>query len=393
MPGGDEDRQGDGRAMSKQQIIQCVGTSEEDTAHLRLTLRVVREELDDHWAWGTEAKATLVIVDPIRLIGEAALRRATQRGVACAQLINESEPKPPEGLYLRRPLSRSAFVSLLNLVSKGGPAVHVSEDYHDEFQELDLGAVDLSALEQAHPGVVRYGDGDDSATPASPPAAARAPEAVPAPAPVAAAPVAAKADKASEAEQAVRKQIDQMPGAQARKQFDPKARFPLIFYLEKGVFSGPARIELPGAPALVVDPDEEVFLARGLLRMLEPYASEPLKFGDWKLLSDPEWELVRRSASARPYVRLKWMDSFIHSDGFLAKHLDPAASYRLNNRLDLAGDYPRAFRVGTHMTVPRKLHEVARMSAVGLAEVFDVINAYESIGYVECTLGERPRRA
>lgn len=388
-----EGSDGEAQSMSNPQIIQCVGTSEDDTAHLRLLLRVVRDELDDHWAWGTEAKASLVIVDPIRLIGEAALRRATQRGVACAQLINEADPKPPEGLYLRRPLSRSAFVSLLNLISKGGPAIQVSEDYHDEFQELDLGAVDLSALEQAHPGVVRY-EADNAGSESSMPPPVPAPPSPPPPtaAPPPASGAASKPERSSEAEKAVHKQIADMPGAQARKQIDPKARFPLMYYLEKGVFSGPARIELPGAPALVLDPDEEIFLARGLLRMLEPYASEPLKFGDWKLLSDPEWEHVRRTASARPYVRLQWMDRFIHSDGFLAKHLDPAASYRLNNRLDLAGDYPRAFRVGTHMTVARKLHEIARMSAVGLAEVFDVINAYESIGYVECTQGERTRR-
>src|SRR5690348_13583159 len=91
--------------MANQKIIQCVGTSEEDTAHLRLLLRVARDELKDSWSWGTEAKANLVIVDAIRLIGEAAMRRATQRNIFCALIINETDPKPSEGLYLRRPLA------------------------------------------------------------------------------------------------------------------------------------------------------------------------------------------------------------------------------------------------------------------------------------------------
>ncbi|MBS0194906.1 MAG: hypothetical protein JSR34_11770 [Proteobacteria bacterium] len=374
--------------MGKQQIIQTVGTNDEDTAHLRLLLRVVREELEDEWIWGTEAKANLVVVDPIRLIGEAAMRRAIQRGVACVQLIGESDPKPAEGLYVRRPIGRAALASVLNLVSKGGPVVQVSEDWHDEFSELDLGGVDVAVLDSIQTSVV---PGSAASV------AAAVPAADPPPAPsvvAAAAPIAAPTEPAiapTPTESAVRKQLDGMLGGEARKLVDPKARYPLIFYLERGVFSGPARIELPGVPALVLDPDEQVFFARGLLRMLEPYASEPLKFGDWKLLGDPEWEHVRRTASARPYVRLKWMDSYIHSDGFLAKHLDPTASFRLNNRLDLAGDYPRAFRVGTHMTVARKLHEIARMSAVGLDEVFNVINAYESIDYVECIIGERGR--
>lgn len=378
-------------SMGQQQIIQCVGVNEEDTAHLRLLLRVVREDLHDAWSWGTEVKANLVIVDPIRLIGEAAWRRATQRGVACAQVIGESDPKPPEGLFLRRPFGREAFVALLNLVSAGGPTP-AQEEWRDEFLELDLGEVDLTALESAVPGVFTYATAGDAtgadAAPASEAAAPAATEPSPRAPAVAAAPMASL--PITPTEQAVHREIEAIHG-QAHRHIDPKSRQPLIFYLEKGVFTGPARIELPGVPALVLDPDEEVFLARGLLRMLEPYASEPLRFSDWKLLTEPEWEHVRRSASARPYLRLKWMDSFIHSDGFLAKHLDPGASYRLNNRLDLAGDYPRAFRVATHMSIPRKLHEIARMSAVGLAEVFDVINAYESIGYVECVSGDRPR--
>ena len=79
------------------------------------------------------------------------------------------------------------------------------------------------------------------------------------------------------------------------------------------------------------------------------------------------------------------MDSFIHSNGFLSKHFDPGGDYHLTKRLDFSLDYPRAYRVGALMNVPRKLHEIARVSAVGLAEVFDVINAYEAIGYVEWT--------
>ncbi len=376
--------------MSKTQVIQCIGTHEDETAQLRVLVRVLREDLKEEWIWGTEAKATLVIVDPIRLIGEAALRRANQRGVVCAQIINEEDPKPAEGLFLRRPVSREAMLELMNLVSDGGPAPPPDE-WRDEYLELDLGGVDLTTLEAAHPGVFSYDTPPESvvqaaAEPVRQPAPQTTTNAQP---PNQAAPAAgAGATEVSATEREVRKQIDAIHGGAARHVADAEAKYPLIFYLEKGFFSGPARIELPGIPTLVIDPDEEVFLARGLLRMLEPYATEALRFSDWKLLTEPEWEHVRRTASARPYLRLKWMDSFIHSDGFLAKHLDPGASFRLNNRLDLAGDYPRAFRVGTHMTIPRKLHEVARMSAVGLAEVFDVVNAYEAIGYVE-TVGDR----
>jgi hypothetical protein len=155
------------------------------------------------------------------------------------------------------------------------------------------------------------------------------------------------------------------------------------------VLAGPARIALPGLPSLLVDPDEQLFWSRGSLPAIEQYAREPLRFGDWLRLDRYEFQDARTGIAARPYARLIWMDAFIHSKGFLARHLDPGGNYRLTNRLDLTLDYPRAFRVGAIMGTPRQLHEIARVSAVGLAEVFDVINAYEAIGYVEWTHRER----
>jgi hypothetical protein len=377
--------------MANQRIIQCIGTSEEDMAHMRLLLRVAKAELRDSWSWGSESKADLVVVDARRLIGSSAMRRAIQRGVVCAQVIEENDARPA-GQYLRRPFKRAAFVTLLNETAQGTAAVSDPERWNDEFFDLDLGAVDLSKLEAEHPGAQAF-----ASNPAEGADKQEARESMPS-ADAPANPVTEESARDRDADSTGNAPagaashdaaLDAAYGEDAETHLDKDATYPLIYYLERGVLRGPVRIELPGAPALVLDPDEQVFLARGLLRMLEPYASEPLRFGDFKRLTHSELEVVRRTASARPYVRLIWMDSFLHSDGFLAKHLDPGGTYRLTDRLELTGDYPRAFRVGTHMTVPRKLHEIARLSAVGLAEVFDVVNAYESIGYVEWTTRER----
>ncbi|HEY2344280.1 MAG TPA: hypothetical protein VGH80_00205 [Xanthomonadaceae bacterium] len=382
--------------MTQHRTIQCVGSSEEDTAHLRLLLRVAKMQLHDTWVWGTESKADLVVVDARRLVGETAMRRAQQRGVAWAQIIDIDDPAP-SCLYLRKPFRSSAFLALLNAVGQGATvAEEGSGQWHDEFAELDLGHVDLSSLEAAHPGVqnftVRRQEEEEKqpapafSQPVAPPVV---PEVVPGPG--ASAEQDAANAGAADAEAGARA-LDAAYGHDTEIHIDKKATYPLIYYLEKGVLRGPMRIELPGAPGLVLDPEEQIFLARGLLRALEPYASEPLRYGDFKRLTHSEFEVARRSSAARPYVRLIWMDSFLHSDGFLAKHLDPGGSYRLTNKLDLAGDYPRAFRVATHMTVSRKLHEIARMSAVGLAEVFDVVNAYDTIGYIEWTPREGAQR-
>lgn len=391
--------------MSKQRIIQCVGCSEEDTAHLRLLLRVAKMQLRDTWAWGTESKADLVVVDARRLVGDTAMRRAQQRGVACAQVIDIDDPAP-QTLFLRKPFRSAAFLALLNAVGHGETTMQQagSDQWHDEFSELDLGMVDLSALETAHPGVQNFTqrrkeEEEQQPAAAPPPPAVEAKPAVPAasaqnsalaPSPLDVHPDLLKSGSSDGGASA--RALEAAYGGETETHIDRNATYPLIYYLEKGVLRGPMRIELPGVPALVLDPEEQIFLARGLLRALEPYASEPLRYGDFKRLTHSEFEIARRSSAARPYVRLIWMDSFLHSDGFLAKHLDPGGSYRLTNKLDLVGDYPRAFRVATHMTVPRKLHEIARMSAVGLAEVFDVVNAYDTIGYVECTPREGTQR-
>ncbi len=385
--------------MNTQRIIQCIGTSEQDTAHLRLLLRVVRKQVRDSWTWGTETRADLVVVDTRRLIGDSAMRRAAQRGIDCAQIIEAHDPKPA-GLFLRKPFRHEAFATLLNKVARGTGAGPEIDTWSDEFIDMDLGHVDLSELETDHPGVhaghARRSDaGDPSPDPsmltiAEQPDASADPDRVNTGAtPDATVDPTGNADGNPMRAEDV---FDPSFGIDIAPGIDEDATYPLIYYLEKGVLGGPSRIALRGLPALLLDPDEQLFWARGLLPGLEPYAREPLRFGDWQRLDRTELQDARMGVAARPYARLIWMDSFIHSNGFLARHFDPGGNYRLTNRIDLSLDYPRAYRVGALMGVPRKLHEIARVSAVGLAEVFDVINAYEAIGYVEWTPRERGLR-
>jgi hypothetical protein len=166
----------------------------------------------------------------------------------------------------------------------------------------------------------------------------------------------------------------------------------LIDYLSGRLLGGPARIQLPSAPALVLDPKEQAYHSEGGLRALEAYVREPLRMDGWERLVNSELLALRERVPARPYLRLQWMSRFITSDGYLASHLDPGGTYRLTRWLELAHDYPRAFRAGSHMLKPLRLHEIARASDVTLAEVFDVVNAYEAIGYVEWNHRERIQR-
>jgi hypothetical protein len=135
----------------------------------------------------------------------------------------------------------------------------------------------------------------------------------------------------------------------------------------------------------VIDPDARMFWADGILPLLEPYVRQQLRLGDWKRLTNDELEQARQGSAARPYAQLIWMDGFIHSNGSLSRRFDPEGTYHLSKRLDLSNDYPRALRISAVMNNPRKLDAIARASGADLAEVFDVVNAYEAIGYLEWT--------
>ena len=55
--------------MARDRIIDCIGASDEDIAHLRLLIRTATQQLRDNWQWGTEDKADIVIVNAHSLIG------------------------------------------------------------------------------------------------------------------------------------------------------------------------------------------------------------------------------------------------------------------------------------------------------------------------------------
>ncbi len=331
--------------MKNQWIIQCVGTSEEDQAHLRLLLRSARKHVSEDWVWGPEAEADLLVKDKHGPTGDAAnaslsdALRVSRGGVASALLIDAEEPAPV-GLFLRRPLQRDAFAALLNAVASGdvaGPAVN------SELAEL--------GKETVAPVAVQPGPTGDAAQDVP-----RAPNDPPPP--------------SSDATE---------PGV------DENIMRSLLHYLPKRVLGGAAQIASPGMPPLVIDPDTRMFWADGMLPGLEPYVREQLRFGDWKRLGADELEEIRKGIDARPYAYLIWMDGYIHSKGSLSRRFDPNGTYSLTRRLDLSSDYPRALRISAQMNRPRTLEQIARASAAELAEVFDVVNAYDAIGYLEWT--------
>lgn len=392
--------------MASTRILDCIGASSTDIVRLSLLLQAAAHRLQDIWEWGPEEEAEVVLIDATNPKGAAALQRSRHRGVYFALLIDRDAPNPSSH-YLRRPVDFEELISLLNDGMKRTVVPLALLDRNENFFEVDLDPVDtddtplmeftppstaidhdLDGFESlfrrdplAHkPRFVIPGKLDDGigVAPAEHTGSEARAEAHRNPFMPAGAPVAGK---------------ETMLRPDLKASFSDSKSHPLGSYLESALLGGPARIQLPDAPALVLDPKERLFHATGRLTALEPYFKQPLRMGDWERLTNVEMVELRRRIPAKPYLRLAWMDRYLHSNGYLASHLDPGGTYRLTRWLELAQDYPRAARVGRSMIAAQRLDEIARASDMSMAEIFDVVNAYEAIGYVDWTHRPRAQRA
>lgn len=388
--------------MASERLLHCVGLTEDDNARLRLLLRSSSKHLQDGWSWGPEAKADVIIVDAKRLLGESAKRRAQQRDVPCAVVIEATDARPND-LYLRRPFQREAIVDLLNAVSDGnvttvGPAMAWGEDGLD----FDMGAIDLSALEDRYPGPQDAGAHrvDKAQVDAAALLAAaklridlallpslQDPETASDKRPEGGAGAGAGPGKGAGAHVVARAAgAPATPAADEYETIDPKASYSFLDFFERKLLRVPSRLALPGTPVLSVDPGKQVYLTQGSLAAMEPYARRNWPHAAWEPLGPADAAAMERSSFTKPWVALIWMYHFIHSKGLLSRKFNPTGEFRLLQRFNVAVEYPLVHRIGAQLAGPRKLHEVARLSRVDIDLVYDVINAYDAVGYVEGTL-------
>jgi hypothetical protein len=146
---------------------------------------------------------------------------------------------------------------------------------------------------------------------------------------------------------------------------------------------GPLVIERAGLPRLVIDPASQTYHANAPLSRLEPYFLDPLKPAECRQLPQSRLLEMRASAPGRPLVHLHWMSALLRSNGCLGAHLDPGGTYRVQRWMSVYGEYRKQYRIATMMLRPMRLHEIARKADAKMVEVFDVINAYDSIGLLE----------
>ncbi|MEP7042445.1 MAG: hypothetical protein ABI843_05250 [Dokdonella sp.] len=318
--------------MKNEKHLVMVGISEADKAHINALLRQADARLDDNWQ-KSDAPPDLVIVDLEQFAGRVARVRALDERKPFVVLADAQADALGARLVLRRPVTLELLADVLNR-SVVEPAVG-----------LDL----------------PYGGALHGRT-----------------APILLTPIPdVQADTEAEDE--------------GRASFDPARRSRLVTDIDKLVAHGRGSviIERAGLPPLVLDPSNDSYLSGADLSELEPYLLQPVKGGECRPISGVRLADLRDSTPAHPLARLRWLAALLRSNGWLASHLDPGGSYRVKSWISVDGSYRRQYRIAMTMLRPAPLHRIAAAAGATMAEVFDVVNAYDAIDLLEWT----PRRS
>lgn len=378
--------------------IAVVGVSDEETAHLRLLMRRAAAELGHAWKWGSESNADLLVVDPSSFSGQMARTRAQSGGMRCAIFSDDPEIAGTE-LALHRPLKLANVIDVLNRAARMAERSEGIVPRKQDFWVLDVGEDDASAADAA--GVAETSRGplrSDTAPgleellrvdPADAREAARVKTTLDDNTTVlgTSGPTARSDVRGRESPDALSRSRSDAPQetvlARRPGAASDMARHNLRAYLDGDLLGGPARIALPDAPSLVLDPKLKVFHSQGRLAALEPYCRTALRPSDWQPLTSAELNQLRTTEPPQPYIKLVWLYVLLHSEGQLARHLDPGGTYRLARWIEIERDFADYFRIASTMLQPGRLHEIAAASSASMADVFDVVNAYDAIGLIE----------
>ena len=157
----------------------------------------------------------------------------------------------------------------------------------------------------------------------------------------------------------------------------------LADYLKPGALSGPVKVQLPGAPLLVLDPSTSTYLGGASLKAFQPYGESPLRPDDLHAIDAGELgQLAGKLGGPQPWTRLAWLCALVGNRGMVAPGVDPNAQFKLVKWPQTEREFPKHFRIATVMMKgPARLTEIAEQAGVTLGEVTDFVNANLATGY------------
>ncbi len=383
--------------MTSEKFLAIVGVDEVEVARIRLTLRAANEQLPHRWKWTDQRHADLVIIDPANLQGQMARDRAYSSGLHCA-VFSATEPLRAGEVRLKPPVDTQALVDVLTGAALSSFEIGSQISQHNK-DFYDPGVFEpKSAGEAEAPG--------ESATPtaASRPNQPSLDE------------LLRFADDAEHGRLKAPRDVDlesHRPSATAPAKFDEQHPTGASFVhrdltagaeginlrtsndtqdahshtlrevIAGNLLGGPASVRLPDTPELTLDPKTRLFYADAPLSALAGYCLESLAPSQWDPVTTSEFTRLRSQCAVRPYEALLWLDALVHSDGHLTRHLDPGGRYRLRQPPGFESDFPGHNKILQTLEEPHRLNEIASAAGVSMSEVFDLINALDTIGLIE----------
>ena len=333
------------------------GMDRAEEAKLKLLLSDANEWLGGAWDLVPEAQAEVLVVDLESIYGHMTWLKVHNRGKHVIALTTRAESEAEH--ILSRPVTVESLVAVLSGVT--GIAVPVAP---------------LMSAAQAMTSARDAGAHPPESTPVprkeaqlerpAAPAAATRPAPMP---PVVAAPPAA-------APTPPHKPIAPM------RQRDPV----LWDYLRAGALPGPSRLELPGAPPLVIDPRTDTYLGGQSLKPYIPYCElGTVRADQWQTLDGADMHThLSAPVEAHPLARLRWLHALVQGGGELSPGYDPNDKFKLVRWPKTEREFPRHFRIATAMMqAPATPAQIAAQSETALGEVNDFINASLDSGFAE----------
>jgi hypothetical protein len=167
----------------------------------------------------------------------------------------------------------------------------------------------------------------------------------------------------------------------------PKPRDAVLWdYLRPGGLTSPSRLEIEGAPALVIDPRTDTYIGGAALKPYIPYCQLGTVPADrWQSLTGADLNThLAGTNEAHPMSRLRWLYVLMQGHGELAPGYNPGDKFRLVRWTKTEREFPRHFRIAsTMMQAPATPAKIAAASDTAIAEVNDFLNAALDSGFAE----------
>ncbi|MFM2288610.1 MAG: hypothetical protein RL684_1753 [Pseudomonadota bacterium] len=311
--------------MKARRHLVIAGAAAADAAEVVTFLRVVQSSLDHAWSLASDGdEVDLVIADLADFGGRCARVRALDEGRHFAALAEPGADVLGTELILHRPITAKAIVGLLNHVGQAAAPAR-------------RGHVDFGVRERVIAQPVRK---------------------------------AAKADEKP------------VSTASTRACFLDIQRVRTCTDLDALLQRGAVLLERPGLSPLLLDPVADTFHTAARMVDLEPYFLDVVSRDEYRRVGGARLAELRTQLPARPLARLRWLNALLRSNGYLAAHLDPGASYRLDKWFQIDSDYRKQHRIALALMRGAPLHRIAASAKAHMADVFDVVNAFDALGLI-----------